>query len=424
MSANAQLLSVRLEDIRMDGGTQSRAGIDPAVVERYAESVDELPPVDLFHDGATYWLADGFHRVAALELRGHDLFAARVHQGTQRDAILYACGANAHHGLPRTTADARRAVERLLADEEWRARSDRWIATTCRVSPTWVGRLRAELGAHAEVREYERAGVPHRMDLTKRELGEGPLSTVDSRNVGEDTFQAPEPDNMVRTKVVHEHQGAPLTDELREAIVKLMRSGWTRAHVAERFRVAPMDVDAVMAAASVEDEEPEVPDVFHAEAPSSKPDPELVEDAVGDGAPSSPPAKRFAAPSKSDPDRRTDRDLLLSQWWTPADLAEYLVKWAGITLGDHVLEPAAGTGAIVAALLAAGASVEAHEIDGHWIPQLKGRCSNSRLEVWHDDYLASPPRSVSMVRRAGRTSGAPPTRPTRTASTGGSSPAC
>ena len=37
--------------------------------------------------------------------------AADVRQGTRRDALLFAAGANSSHGLSRTTADKRRAIE-------------------------------------------------------------------------------------------------------------------------------------------------------------------------------------------------------------------------------------------------------------------------------------------------------------------------
>lgn len=52
--------------------------------------------------------------------------AVDVRPGSQRDAILYSLGANAAHGRRRTNADKRRAVQRMLSDEEW----SRWSHTT------------------------------------------------------------------------------------------------------------------------------------------------------------------------------------------------------------------------------------------------------------------------------------------------------
>ncbi len=52
----------------------------------------------------------------------------------KRDAILYACGANATNGIRRTNADKRQAVERLLTDEKWSLWSNVTIAKHCLVS--------------------------------------------------------------------------------------------------------------------------------------------------------------------------------------------------------------------------------------------------------------------------------------------------
>ena len=61
-----------------------------------------FPPVIVFREGDDYWLADGFHRVAARRQAGIRHIEAEIREGTKRDAVLYAAGANAHHGLRRT----------------------------------------------------------------------------------------------------------------------------------------------------------------------------------------------------------------------------------------------------------------------------------------------------------------------------------
>ena len=69
------------------------------------------------------------------DLERNENFATRaVRAGTRRDAILFAVGANGDHGLRRTNEDKRRSVLVLLRDEEWGAKSDRWIATQAGVS--------------------------------------------------------------------------------------------------------------------------------------------------------------------------------------------------------------------------------------------------------------------------------------------------
>lgn len=134
-----------LAAIRIDGGTQPRAAINDETVTEYAEAMNDgakFPAIVVFFDGKEYWLADGFHRVnAAKKLAWLDL-PADVHQGTQRDAILFSVGVNATHGLRRTNADKHRAVERLLRDEEWSKWSNYEIAQRCAVSESFVRKLR------------------------------------------------------------------------------------------------------------------------------------------------------------------------------------------------------------------------------------------------------------------------------------------
>ena len=65
-------------------------------------------------------------------------------QGDRRQAILFSVGANATHGLRRTNADKRRAVMRLLEDDEWKNWSDREIGRRTGVSNRFVSNLRAD----------------------------------------------------------------------------------------------------------------------------------------------------------------------------------------------------------------------------------------------------------------------------------------
>jgi len=146
MTAETQNLT--LDQIRIDGGTQPRVAIDEQIVAEYAELYStgiDLPPVTVFFDGATYWLADGFHRYWANKRIECNQVFADVRQGTQRDAILHSVGANADHGLRRTNADKRKAVLTMLDDEEWAQWSDREIARRCGVHHEMVGKQRESL---------------------------------------------------------------------------------------------------------------------------------------------------------------------------------------------------------------------------------------------------------------------------------------
>ena len=71
-----------------------------------------------------------------------------MQEGTRRDAILHASGANADHGLRRSNADKRKAVLTLLEDDEWSQWSDREIAKRCGVSGGLASRTRRSLSEH------------------------------------------------------------------------------------------------------------------------------------------------------------------------------------------------------------------------------------------------------------------------------------
>jgi hypothetical protein len=140
-------LPIRL--IRTDGGTQSRVMIDWTTVADYAEFLavgTQLPPVIVFHDGAEYWLSDGFHRYHAYKQLGLAEVDAEVRSGSVRDARLYSAGSNTSHGLRRTNEDKRNAVLMLLNDPEWARWSDNEIARRCIVSNHLVREVRASLG--------------------------------------------------------------------------------------------------------------------------------------------------------------------------------------------------------------------------------------------------------------------------------------
>lgn len=137
--------TLQIDQLRVDGGTQSRASLSQETVAEYAAAMVDgatFPPVVVYYDGTDHWVADGFHRVAASKEAGFRSVEVDVRQGTQRDAILFSVGANGSHGLRRTNADKRRAVETLLRDPEWVKWSDREIAKRCGVGNKFVGDMR------------------------------------------------------------------------------------------------------------------------------------------------------------------------------------------------------------------------------------------------------------------------------------------
>lgn len=197
---------MRLIDIRIDGGTQPRSEINEGAVRDYAEALSngvEFPPVIVFHDGKDYWLADGFHRWHAHRHAGIAEIRADLKAGTRRDAVLFAIGANATHGLQRTNADKRRAVEMLLADTEWAAWSDHEIARRAAVSHAYVGRIRRSLETFP-VSEAESAGPPDAESSDKQArtftTKHGTVSTMRTGGINADR-QSPEDPEAQREAV-------------------------------------------------------------------------------------------------------------------------------------------------------------------------------------------------------------------------------
>ena len=140
--------SLRLSEIKRQYEAQPRP-LNNRYVAEYAADMkagnDDFPPVTVFFDGKAYWLADGFHRVAAAKLARRKTIQADVRKGGLRDAILHSCGANATHGYRRTNEEKKRAVEKLLEDEEWRAWNDSEIARHAKVDRRLVKKIREKL---------------------------------------------------------------------------------------------------------------------------------------------------------------------------------------------------------------------------------------------------------------------------------------
>ncbi len=138
---------IALSDIQ-DPGAQMRVEMKPDVVRDYADDMATgatFPPVVVYHDGTGYWLGDGFHRVEAARKIERETIDAEVLEGDARQAILHGIGSNASHGLRRTQADKRRAIERLLRDEEWSKWSNRKIARAAKVDHKTVDKVRREV---------------------------------------------------------------------------------------------------------------------------------------------------------------------------------------------------------------------------------------------------------------------------------------
>ncbi len=179
--------SLLLDLVRVDGGTQVRFGLSPLTVSEYAEALPagaKFPPIVVFFDGSEYWLADGFHRLEAHRQAGLQQIDADVHDGSRRDAMLYAAAANAEHGLRRTAEDKKRAVLILLRDPEWRQWSDREIAGRVKVDHKTVAKYRRKLNGEIPVQNERRFTTRHGTEARRTVAPNG--ASVEPGNENED----------------------------------------------------------------------------------------------------------------------------------------------------------------------------------------------------------------------------------------------
>jgi len=181
---NKDVRTIPIADIHCDKTrVQARSAMNEQTVKEYEEAMKsgaKFPPVDIFLVEDRYILSEGFHRVEAAKRAGRTDIDARAHEGTLRDAVLFAVGANATHGLRRTNKDKRRAVEILLKDEEWCEWSNVRMAKLCAVSDELVRKLRSSLPTVGSdgVRRFK----------TKH----GNESTMQTGNIGKPSVQAGE----------------------------------------------------------------------------------------------------------------------------------------------------------------------------------------------------------------------------------------
>ena len=157
-----QIHEISIDQINIYGGTQARLKTNEDAIESYAEEMQRgavFPPINVYFDGATYWLADGFHRYLATKRNGQATISAEVQAGGRVEALRHALGANSLNGVYRTNGDKRNAVEVALG--EWTELANPVIAEICKVSAELVRGCRQEL---------QKSGrIPQTMTVTGRD---------------------------------------------------------------------------------------------------------------------------------------------------------------------------------------------------------------------------------------------------------------
>jgi transposase len=188
--------TLNLLNIRIDGGTQAREELNQEAVADYAEKMRDgevFPPVSVFFDGSEYWLVDGFHRYFATKSNGKTSIDAEVENGTLKEAVRASWKANGKRGLNLNSADTKKIMLAMFADEVTKTWSNRQIAEYVGVSHSTVNRLKSSL----EQRSTEPKPV--------KDSGDKPVSKAD---IGKTVQKIPQPDMtsalMVKQEVVIE----------------------------------------------------------------------------------------------------------------------------------------------------------------------------------------------------------------------------
>lgn len=162
-----------MSEIVTDAGTQVRASLNEATVAEYADALADgakFPAVIVFHDGSCYLAADGFHRIHAANRMGATQIECDVRKGSKADALKFALGCNAHHGLRRTNADKRHAIGMAL--KEFPKASLPVISRMCLVSEELVKGVSKQLTENGGL---NRSGTVIGLDGRERKLPPPPM---------------------------------------------------------------------------------------------------------------------------------------------------------------------------------------------------------------------------------------------------------
>jgi hypothetical protein len=208
---------IKIDAIRIDGGTQCRLVIDQPTVYSYLESMkegDEFPLMETVFDGSTYWLTDGFHRYHAFKLLGIKEIEVKYKPGTLQDAQVEALQANDKHGKPLTNDDKRNKVEMALKIEGFDKKSNYEIAKICKVSQSFVAAIRnpvvKEKQTEAKIKHIVKKGREVEQNTSQTSTGK-PLDEPDPY-----AGQAPDDDEIKASELAFEAD--------QEVLYKLLES--------------------------------------------------------------------------------------------------------------------------------------------------------------------------------------------------------
>lgn len=186
---DGQIVTVDLGAVHRYPEIQCRVSTDEETVKRYREALlvdpaKHLKPVDAVWDGQELIQWDGEHRWLAYRGAERPQIPVRITLGDRTRAEELALGANDDHGLPRSHADKRKAVEKALAHPVFGQRTPGAIAKLCRVSRALVDSVKPQLvekpvdgprkGADGKTRDTSRVVEANKRRAAERRLASAP----------------------------------------------------------------------------------------------------------------------------------------------------------------------------------------------------------------------------------------------------------
>lgn len=174
MGAPESISRVKIDAITLDSDLQPRAEIDLATVQEYAQLMADghaFPPLVVFSDGASGWLADGFHRYHAMRALNRAECDCIVHVGTKAEAVAFSLSANSGHGKQRVANDYRKAYDigcryRLFDPDATKA-----VAAALGCSLRWADKLTERAREEKERERVVQVPPMQAAGLSNREIG-------------------------------------------------------------------------------------------------------------------------------------------------------------------------------------------------------------------------------------------------------------
>src|ERR1700677_1987369 len=97
-----EIRSVPISSIQKEPRLKNGIALDPGRVAAFADLMRAgvtFPPIRVWRDGDTYWLADGLYRLNAAEQAGTTELLCEVRTGTLSDAEWHSYGSSRIHAL-------------------------------------------------------------------------------------------------------------------------------------------------------------------------------------------------------------------------------------------------------------------------------------------------------------------------------------